>query len=865
MIRYSAHSLLCLTLAVCAPLRADEPLALDAAVFDRLMARPIGPANMGGRVTELAVVESDPSTFYVATASGGLWKTINNGTTFAPVFEKENTVSLGAVAVAPSSPDIVWIGTGEANPRNSVSWGDGVYQSTDGGKTWKHCGLKNTAHIGRIVIHPRDPNIVYVAALGHLWAPNIERGLFKTTDGGKSWEHVLYADDSTGCIDAAMDPNDPDTLYVAAWCVRRDAFSGGNPAVQTGPKAGLYKSTDGGKTWLRLTNGLPRAAHGRCGISIFRKDPRILVAVVQTDKTALQRDQEFGQRARTSSRVETGGVFRSEDGGATWSKLNDLCPRPFYFSQVRIDPSDAQRVYVLGVSLHVSTDGGRTFPERDAAEGAHADHHALWIDPRDFRHLVLGNDGGVAFSYDRAATWERLQNLPIAQFYAIAVDQRKPYRVYGGLQDSGTWTGPSATHNSEGITPADWSRILGYDGFECQVDPNQPDVIFAESQYGHLRRINVRTGAGKDIQPQPPARAPEYRFNWNAPLLLSPHDPRTVYFGGNHVFRSANRGDDWEAISSDLTRGKPGRNSYMGHTLTALAESPLKEGLLYAGSDDGRVHVRRGAGAPWLDISDYLPGVPPERWITRIECSRFAEGAAYLALDRHRNDDRRPYLFKTTDAGATWKPLTSNLPPEGSIYVIREDPCNKALLYAGTEFGLHASLNGGTSWHRLRCLPTVAVHDLIVHPRERELVVATHGRGIFIVDIAPLQELTTEVLIEPAHLFEIKPAARFQYHGNRFPSRAFIGSNPPYGATIQYYLGTKAGGPVRIVIADSSGNTVTDLPGDSQPGLHRVEWDLKIKRGDGAEAALAAAGEYSVKLHVGEHVYTRKLRLEVEE
>jgi photosystem II stability/assembly factor-like uncharacterized protein len=820
---------------------------------------------MGGRVVDLAVVESDPNTIFVATASGGLWKTNNNGTTFAPVFERENTASLGAVAVAPSYPEVVWVGTGEANPRNSVSWGDGIYQSTDGGKTWKHRGLKDTAHIGRIIVHPRDSQIVYVAALGHLWGPNSERGLFKTTDGGKTWQHVLYFDDATGCIDAVIDPNDPETLYVAAWCVRRDAFSGGNPAVQTAPKAGIYKTTDGGKTWLRLINGLPRGAYGRCGISIYRKDPHILVAIVQTDKTVLHRDTEFGQAARSGSRVETGGVFRSEDSGATWTKLNDLCPRPFYFGQVRIDPNDAQRVYVLGVSLHVSIDGGQTFSDKDAAEGTHADYHALWIDPRDSRHLVLGNDGGVAFSYDRGSTWERLQNLPIAQFYAVAVDQRKPYRVYGGLQDSGTWSGPSATHNSEGITPADWSRILGYDGFQCHVDPNEPDVVFAESQYGHLRRINVRTGAGKDIQPQPPARSPEYRFNWNAPLLLSPHDPRIVYYGGNHVFRSANRGDDWEAISPDLTRGRPGRTAYMGHTLTALAESQLKEGLLYAGSDDGRVHVRRGAGVPWLDVSDHIPGVPPERWITRIECSHFAEGTAYLALDRHRNDDRRPYLFKTTDAGATWKPLASNLPSEGPIHVIREDLRNKALIYVGTEFGLFTSLDSGASWHQLRCLPTVAVHDLVVQQRERELVVATHGRGIYIVDIAPLQELTAEVLTEPAHLFEIKSAARFHHHGIRFPSRVYVAPNPPFGATIHYYLGTRAAGPVRIVIIDQHGNTLAEFPGDSEPGLHRVQWDLKDKRREGAEPSLAAAGEYGVKLYVGEQVFMRKLRVEAEE
>jgi photosystem II stability/assembly factor-like uncharacterized protein len=868
MKRTPVEWVICLAVALCAiPARAAEDVPLETGVLDRLIARPIGPANMGGRVVGLAIVESRPGTFYVATASGGLWKTSNNGTTFVPIFEHQSTASLGAVAVAPSSPDEVWVGTGEANPRNSVSWGDGVCHSADGGKTWSHAGLRESAHIGRILVHPRDPNVVYVAALGRIWGPNSERGLFKTTDCGKTWEQVMYLDDDTGCIDAVMDPTEPETLYIAAYCVRRDAFSGGNPATQFGPKAGLYKTTDGGKTWLRLTNGLPRSPFGRCGLDIYRKDPRILYAVIQTDKTSLNRDTEFGQPARSNPRVETGGVFRSEDGGQTWSKINDLCPRPFYFSQIRVDPNDDQRVYVLGVSLHVSTDGGRSFSDKNGAEGSHADHHALWIDPSDSRHLILGNDGGVAFSYDRSATWERLQNMPLGQFYAVAVDMRNPYRVYGGLQDSGTWMGPSATRSREGITLADWSRVFGYDGFQCQVDPNDHDTLYVESQYGHPRRINLRTGAGKDLQPRAPAKTPEYRFNWNAPLLLSPHDPRVVYFAGNHVFRSVNRGDDWKVVSPDLTRGRPGRNPYMGHTITALAESPVTAGLLYAGTDDGRIHVRRGPGAAWLELSDLVPGVPPDRWITRIECSHFADLTAYLALDRHRNDDRRPYLFKTTDAGATWKPISNNLPSEGPIHVVREDPRNKNLLYVGTEFGLFVSLDAGGSWHRLRGgLPTVAVHDLVIHPRDRELVIGTHGRSVYIVNIAPLQEMTREVLAAPVHLFEVKPATRFQHLGLRWPSRAYSAPNPPFGAVIHYYLGERARGRVHITITDAEGTPVAELKASSAPGLHQVIWDLRQLKDPAAagEPALVSSGSYQVRLHVGDRVFTRRLEVEGE-
>ncbi len=864
MKRFALPCVLCLVLGVGIPARADED-ALQSGIFDRLIARPIGPANMGGRVVDLAAIESRPGTIYVASASGGLWKTTNNGTTFAPVFERENTVSLGAVAVAPSNPDIVWVGTGEANPRNSVSWGDGVYQSTDGGKTWRHRGLVQTAHIGRIVIHPRDPNIVYVAAVGRFWGPNVERGLFKTTDGGATWQQVMYVDDDTGCIDVRLDPAEPETVYAVAYRVRRDAYSGGNPAVQCGARAGLYKSTDGGKTWLQLTNGLPQRPIGRCGIDLYRKDSRILYAVVQTDKTLLSRDTEFGQPARASANADTGGVFRSDDGGQSWTKLNDLCPRPFYFSQIRIDPSDDQRIYVLGVSLHVSTDGGRSFGEKDAAAGTHADHHALWIDPANPRHLILGNDGGVAFSFDQGATWERLQNLPISQFYGVAVDQRRPYRVYGGLQDSGTWSGPSATRSREGITPADWTRILGYDGFQCQVDPSDPDIVYAESQYGHPRRINVRTGAGKDLQPQPPRGQPEYRFNWNAPLLLSPHDPRVLYFGGNHVFCSKHQGDDWETISSDLTRGPPGRNAYLGHTLTALAESPVQKGLLYAGSDDGRVHVRRASSTGWLDVSDRIPSVPPERWITRIECSHFAAHTAYLALDRHRQEDHRPYLFKTTDAGMTWQPIAANLPKDGPIHVVREDPRNKEVLYVGTEFGLFISVDAGANWHRIRSLPTVAVHDLVVHPREQELVIATHGRGIYILEVAPLQEGIAQALAEAAHLFEVKPAIRFVYRGIRWPSRAYVAPNPPFGTGIYYYLGPAVRDPVHITITDAEGSVVRQWKTKATPGLQHLQWDLRTGKGDDEEPVLVPAGEYHVRLQVGERNLTRSIRVENEE
>jgi photosystem II stability/assembly factor-like uncharacterized protein len=859
----------CAVIALCGiillfvPIRAADPKTLTPPDLTALAARSIGPANMSGRITAVAVVANRPAVQYISAASGGLWKTVNNGTTWTPVFEDEKSASIGDVAVAPSNPDIVWVGTGEANARNSVSWGDGVYKSTNAGKTWKNMGLRDSHHIGRVVIHPKNPDVVYVAALGHVWGPNKERGLYKTTDGGKTWEQIKYPGEDTGFIDLVMDPSDPETLYAAAFKVRRDAFSGGNPATQFGPDAGLYKTTDGGKTWDRLTKGLPDRPLGRCGIDVCRKDPRVLYAVVPTDQTDIR--VVAGQPAKTNDKPEKGGIFRSADKGATWVKVNDLCPRPFYFGQVRIDPNDPQRLFVLGVTLFMSDDGGKTF-RPDAAPSAHADHHALWIDPADSDHMVLGCDGGLNYSYDRGKNWEHLKNLPIGQFYAIGLDACKPYHVYGGLQDNGTWGGPSRTANREGIGTADWSRIHAADGFYCQVDPADPETVYCEGQYGNLRRIHVRLGTDFGIRPQPPADAPAYRFNWSSPILLSPHNARTLYFGGNHVFKSVNRGDKWEVISPDLTRGKPGPSPYNGHTITALAESPLKAGLLYAGTDDGRVHVSHNGGAEWTDVSAKVPDVPAERWVTRIECSPFAEGTAYLSLDRHRNDDRAPYLFKTEDYGATWKSITANLPPGGPVHVVRADPVNRNLLYVGTEYGLFVSLDGGTAWQPFRKgLPTVEVHDLAVHPRDRELVIATHGRSLYIMDVAPLQQLSAKVLSSPVHLFDVKPALAYQPRGHHGVGggKTFLAPNPPAGAALFYYLKDKTDEEVHLSVTDALGKSVAVLDGPSDAGLHCVQWDLRGRSRQ--DEGPVPAGEYIVRIKVGGREMAKKVRVEAEE
>jgi photosystem II stability/assembly factor-like uncharacterized protein len=842
---------------------AAEPVAFDPKLLNVLPVRPIGPATMGGRITSLAVVESKPTTMYVATASGGLWKTVNNGTTWQAVFDHEATVSLGDVAVAPSNPALVWVGTGEANARNSVSWGDGVYLSADGGKTWRHQGLEETAHIGRIVIHPHDTSIIYVAALGHLWGPNPERGIYKTIDGGQHWQRILYVNPDTGFIDLAMDAQDPATLYAAAYQVRRDGFSGGNPAVGTGPGGGLYRTTDAGKTWVRLRQGLPDRPLGRCGLAVDRKNPRVLYAVIQTDKTPTT---SAGQAAKASSKTETGGIFRSDDRGDTWIKLNELCPRPFYYGQVRIDPNDDRRLYVLGIALHVSGDGGKTF-KNDGARRAHSDHHALWIDPRDSDHLVLGGDGGLYFSYDRGTTWEHVNNLPIGQFYAISVDMRRPYWVYGGLQDNGSWGGPSATRTGEGIVNANWRQILGADGFYCQVDPTNADVIYAETQFGNPKRINTQTGKVIDIRPQPPKGAPAYRFNWSSPLLLSPHNPATIYYGGDHLFRSVDRGSRWEAISPDLTRGKPGPSADFGHTITTIAESPLQPGLLYVGTDDGKVQVSRNGGAAWRDVSEKLPNVPAGRWITRIECSHFADGTAYLTIDRHRHNDRAPYLCKTIDYGATWQPLAHDLPKEGSLHVVREDPRNASLLFAGSEFGLFVTLDAGGHWHRIHNgLPTVAVHDLVIHPRDRELVIATHGRSLYAMDIAPLEELTPQVLAEDVHLMNVKPAVAFESrpgHGNT-GARFFAAPNPSFGLPIYYYVKSSLTEAPRITITDAVGKTRAEWTGSQEAGLHQVTWGLRrlVSVKPPRFGGLVEPGDYTVRLAVGEREIKKMARVE---
>ncbi len=847
MTRRRIALLLLSLLSIAAAPPASDPLP-------GLVARSLGPATMSGRVTSLAVVERDPRVQYVGAAAGGLWKTEDEGRSWRCVFAGAPHASVGAVAVAPSRPRVVWLGTGEANPRNSVSWGNGVFVSHDAGRTWTHAGLAETHHIGRIAVHPDDPDVAYVAALGHLWGPNAERGLFGTRDGGRTWQHLLKLDAETGCIDVALDPTEPRTIYAAAYRVRRDGFAGGNPAVQTGPLAGIYRSRDAGKTWSRLTKGLPKGQLGRVGLCVWRKDPRLIYAVVPTERTDIRNTP--GQKPGFGP-LETGGVFVSTDRGDSWVKLNDLCPRPFYFGQVRIHPTESRRVWVLGVPLFVSNDGGRSF-RSDGARGTHYDHHDLWINPANPLHLLLATDGGLYTSRDGGVNWTHTPNLPISQFYGVAVDTRMPYRIVGGLQDNGTWIGPSRTNRPYGIVNGDWRQVLGMDGFQCAIPPDDPGILFAEGQYGKLHRIDLGTRGALAIQPRlTRPGAPPFRFNWSAPLVLSAHDPRTLYYGGNHVFKSTERGQTWRIISPDLTRGGTGPSPHTGHTLTALAESPLRPGVLYAGTDDGRVHVTKDDGKTWAELASRLPGVPAGCWVTRIECSAHAPGTGWLSLSRHRYDDRRPYLFRTDDFGMTWRSLAANLPQEGPVHVVRGDARNPELLFAGTEFGLYVSLDAGTAWLPLKNgLPPCPVHDLVIHPRERELVVATHGRGLYVLDVAPLEELSPKNQASKAHLFDVRDvAARRPTAAVSPPSRGYLGENPPAGAVIYYRL-TEHAERVGVEIVDATGRVASRLAGRMGRGLHRVIWDLKDR--DGADVP---AGEYVIRLLAGQAIRERKVRV----
>ncbi|MFM7149108.1 MAG: WD40/YVTN/BNR-like repeat-containing protein, partial [Gemmataceae bacterium] len=723
--------------------------------------------------------------------------------------------------------------------RNSVRWGNGVWVSRDAGATWTHAGLAESRHIGKIAVHPSDPEVAYVAALGHLWKPGGQRGLFRTSDGGRSWRPVLVLDADTGCIDVVVDPKEPRRVYAAAYAVRRGPFSGGNPRDQFGPRAGIYCSDDGGETWRRLTRGLPTNQLGRIGLAVYRGDPRVIYAVIQTERTDIR---TIAGQAPGMGPVEAGGVFVSRDRGETWTKVNHLCPRPFYFGKIRIDPGDERRVWVLGVTLFSSVDGGRSF-QPDAARGIHLDHHDLWIQPGNSRHMVLAGDGGLYHSQDAGQSWLHVNRLPIGQFYGIDVDARPRYRLYGGLQDNGTVMSPEQPLVNGPIPAGDtWKRILSMDGFSCRVSPEDPNLVYAQGQYGRLHRVEVPFLRATSIRPNPtrPGVGP-FRFNWSAPLAVSSHDPRVLYYGGNVLFHTRDRGQSWRMLSGDLTRGRPGQTyAHMGHTLTAIAESPREAGLLYVGSDDGRVHVTRDGGKNWTDISDRFPGLPADGCITRIACCPRRPETAWLASDRHALGDDRPHLYRTDDHGQTWTRVVRGLPAEGPISVILADDKNPDLLYLGTEFGLHLSLDGGSTWQRHeRGLPSCPVVDIVIQRANQEMILATHGNGLFSLDVSALRELTVAVRAREIHLFPART------RGDRVDFWIWRRDTVEPSRTAS-----------SLEIIDASGTVLQAISVPPTRGLHRLGAKLRDREGQPL-----AGGIYRVRLKTEQGV--KEVPLEV--
>ena len=816
-----------------------------------MSARQLGPTTMGGRIADVAVYEKEPRNFYVATASGGLWKTDNAGTSFTPVFEREGSISLGAVAVSAKDPNIVWVGTGEASSRNSVAWGDGVYRSTDGGKTWANVGLKESRQISKISIDPNNADTVYVGALGPLWGAGGDRGVFKTTDGGKTWVNVLKVDDNTGVIDLAMDPSNSKILYAAMWQRRRFAYN----FISGGPGSGLYKSTDSGKTWKKLAKGLPTTTIGRIGLSIFRKNTNVVIATIENK--------------------EAGGLYRSTDKGESWTKMSSTNPRPFYFSCPRQDPLDENRIYIFATGIQVSDDQGKTFKGMNAR--LHPDFHAVWINPSDNNQMLVGNDGGMAQSYDRGVKWNQYQNLPIGQFYAIAFDYRKPFWVYGGLQDNGSWGYPTQS-NSGGVKFTDAFMTSGGDGFHVQVDPEDWSTVYSESQGGSIDRINQVTGASRGIQPNrgnstpPLAEGERLRFNWSTPFILSPWNSKTMYLGANKLFKSVNRGDSWRAISPDLTTNDPEKlkvgvgsvtpedtGAERHCTIITISESPIKQGLLYVGTDDGQVQTSLDDGVSWTNITANIPDLPANTWCSRVTASKWAVGRVYATFDGHRSNDFKPYVYVSEDFGKTWSKLNTGLPDYDCVYVIREGIKNPNLLYMGSEMSLWISLDRGQNWSRFRSngFPTIAVHDVQVHPRDMELIIGTHGRAIWTLNVSGLEQLSDDVLakdaavLQPSNVYNLgfMPSAQFELADSYFISR-----NTQPGTDIFYYLKADVADDVKITVSDITGRVVGDFTGSKKAGLNTVRWAARGRN--------LTAGDYRVTLKLGATEYISSVKVE---
>ncbi|WNJ18223.1 VPS10 domain-containing protein [Pontibacter sp. G13] len=770
---------------------SSEENRMVSSTFSGLKFRNVGPAFTSGRVSDIAVNPDNHSEYYVAVASGGVWKTVNHGTTFQPIFDGQASYSVGCVSLDPNNPAVVWVGTGENNGQRSVAYGDGIYKSTDGGKSWKSMGLKNSEHIARIYIDPRNSQTVFAAVQGPLWSNGGERGLYKSTDGGESWENVLEVDEYTGVSDLVVDPRNPDVMYASTWQRQRKVWT----FISGGPGSAIYKSTDGGETWKKSQSGLPGGDLGRIGLAISPVNPDVLYAIVEADS-------------------KRGGFFRSTDRGANWEKRNKYQTSGNYYQEIFCDPVEVGRVYVMDTYGHFTVDGGKTF-NRIGERTKHVDNHAIWINPNDNRHMIWGCDGGVYETYDQTKTWHFKDNLPIIQFYKVAVDNDAPfYNIYGGTQDNNSMGGPSRTISANGIPNADWYITNGGDGFESQVDPENPNIVYAQAQYGWLVRYDRASGENMFIQPQPGKGEPGLRWNWDAPLLISPHDPARLYFGANRLFRTDDRGNEWTAVSGDLSRqvdrnklpvmGKvwsvdavaKNRSTSNYGNIVALDESPIKEGLLYVGTDDGLIQISQDGGGSWTKIN-HVSGVPEMTYVNMLVASQHDVNVVYAAFNNHKQGDFKPYLFKSSDQGKSWTKLSGGLPARGSVYAIAEDHVDPNLLFAGTEFGLFFTTNGGQDWVQLKGgLPTIAIRDIAIQKRENDLVLASFGRGFYVLDdYSPLRQVSEQTLTKQAHLFPIKDALMYVesrplgLRGKGFQGdNYYAAENPPVGAVFTLYL-----------------------------------------------------------------------------
>jgi len=875
---------------------------LKQSTFLGLKLRSIGPAFTSGRIGDLAVNPNNPFEYYVAVASGGVWKTTNAGNTYQPIFDSQGSYSIGCVSIDPNNEHIIWVGTGENNNQRSVAYGDGVYKSLDGGKSWKNMGLKKSEHIGKILIDPTNSNTVYVAAMGPLWNKGEERGLYKSTNGGADWNRILHIDEHTGITDIAFDPRNPQVIYAAAQQRRRHVFT----YIGGGPGSGIHKSKDGGKTWTKLSSGLPKVDLGRIGLGVSPANPDYVYAIVEAADGK-------------------GGFFRSTDRGASWSKMSSYSTSGNYYQEIYCDLTDPNKVFAMDTWLNHTEDGGKTF-QKTGEKSKHVDNHAMWIDPNDPNHWLLGSDGGIYETWDHAANWQYKPNLPITQFYKLAVDNTEPfYYVYGGTQDNNTQGGPSRTINNSGIVNADWFITLGGDGFEAAIDPENPNIVYSQAQYGWLARYDKQSGEKVGIKPMPGKGEPGLRWNWDAPLIISPHSHKRLYFAANKLFRSDDRGDTWKAISGDLTRQidrnklkvmdkvwsmdavMKNKSTTIYGNIVALAESPIQEDLLYVGTDDGLIQVSENAGESWRK-TDKFPGIPANTYVNDIIASKHDANTVYAVFNNHKKGDFKPYILISRDKGLTWSSVHGNLPKRGSVYAIAEDHLKATLLFAGTEFGLFFSIDGGKEWTQLKNgLPTIAVRDIEIQQRENDLVLATFGRGFYILDdYSPLRTFSKQLLDQPAHIFPIKDGLMYVdarplgLRGKGSQGESFYNAeNPPLGAVFTYLLNDtlktikekrkakekkliEEGKPVPypsfqlmrdedqeekpyilFTITDEKGNEVRKIKSSPKYGMNRAVWDFRYaattpvrlnqekvgRYGEGSSGPLALPGKYYVSMH----------------